>query len=265
MLFLERALTSAKMGHFFMDPRARTIAFSPWVCRNIGLPEKPISLDDLPKIIVEEERDAFRQTVEEIIEHQEDFAFETRVVTAKGVTRAQLINGIAAFADEEKQTELIGYFGLLQEVTSQKEAERELLEARDNAQAELAARTNILATVSHEIRTPLGGILGIIDQLKRERSSIERERALSLIEDSCEVLLDTLDAILQQARLGESDEGLSQKLFRPRALADRVAELFRPLARRKALMIEVKAKSDREAAAMQHAFNRSWRTLYRIR
>lgn len=126
-------------------------------------------------------------------------------------------------------------------------AKEELLAARDEAQAQLTERSKVLAAVSHEIRTPLSGVLGIIDQLKHERSSVERERALDLVKDSCEALLETLDAILQQSRLGHGADGMSEKRFNPRALAQRVAELFRPMARRKALGIEVSATSDREA------------------
>jgi len=132
-------------------------------------------------------------------------------------------------------------------IRRQSETNEGLLEARDEAQAELSARTNILAAVSHEIRTPLGGVLGIIDQLKRERSPTERDRALELVEDSCEALLDTLDAILQQSRLDQGADALSEDLFSPRALAQRVAELFRPVARRKALNIEVSTTTNRKA------------------
>ncbi|MEO1729571.1 MAG: ATP-binding protein [Pseudomonadota bacterium] len=132
-------------------------------------------------------------------------------------------------------------------IRRQVQANEALLSARDEAQAELDARTSILAAVSHEIRTPLGGVLGIIDQLKRERSPVERERALHLVEDSCEVLLDTLDSILRQSRLGQGAEELSEKLFRPAGVANRVAELFRPVARRKALRIDVNATTDRQA------------------
>lgn len=119
----------------------------------------------------------------------------------------------------------------------------ELIEARDKARAELIARSAILAAVSHEIRTPLGGVLGIIDQLKRERSPSEREQAFDLMEDSCHALLDTLDAILEQARLSQGSEQKKTKRFRPNVVAQRVAELFRPLARRKAIRIEFHAES----------------------
>ena len=247
MLFLEQAHASAKMGHFVLDPERRTVEFSKWARDNIGFNDMPIPVDRLPEIVPEDQREIFRSRVEEIIAAEEEFEFETNVITAKGKVRTQRISGIPAYENQYSREGLIGYFGILQEVTKQREAERSLREARDNAQAQLSARANILATVSHEIRTPLSGILGIIDQLKRERSPAERDRAIVLIEDSCEVLLDTLDAILQQARIDQDAEHFASKPFSPRALVHRVAELFRPLARRKGLSIEVDATSQAEA------------------
>lgn len=123
----------------------------------------------------------------------------------------------------------------------------ELLHARDKAQAQLESRSNLLAAVSHEIRTPLGGIIGIIDELKRESSPGERARGFTLIEDSCAVLLDTLDAILHQKRIDKNPNHLTAMRFRPSSVAQRVAELFRPLARRKGIKIEVNASVDIEA------------------
>lgn len=241
MLFLERAHASARMGHFVLDPKRRTIEFSSWVRENIGLNDMPIPLDRLAEIVPKDAREQFAERVDAIISAEQDFAFETDVITATGKVRTQRVTGIPAFEDQSKRQGLIGFYGILHEITSEKEAQRDLVEARDKAQAELDARTNILAAVSHEIRTPLGGVLGIIDQLRRERSATERERALSLMEDSCQALLHTLDAILQQARLAQSIIEIERKPFRPLAVAQRVAELFRPLARRKGLKIEVKA------------------------
>ncbi|WP_379922454.1 PAS domain-containing sensor histidine kinase [Erythrobacter sp. R86502] len=142
---------------------------------------------------------------------------------------------------------LIGFAYVGRDMTGQKQAEAAIIAARDEASAQLAARTNILATISHEIRTPLGGLLGIIDQLKNERSDAERSRALILIEDSCGALLDTLDAILQQTRGSHGDAQYESRRFRPSAIARRVSELFRPLARRKGIRIETLASGEREA------------------
>ncbi|MEP5937539.1 MAG: ATP-binding protein [Erythrobacter sp.] len=247
MTLLERAHASAGMGHFILDPKRMTIEFSSWVRKNIGLNDMPIPLARLSEIVAEDEREDFDQRVQDLIERKQDFSFETKVVTATGKVRTQRISGITAFENETTLEGLIGYFGIIQEITNEKLARAELREARDIAQNQLGARTNLLAMVSHEIRTPLGGILGIIDQLKRERSATERDRALALIEDSSEVLLDTLDAILQQARIGENAGNLEMARFRPMSVARRVAELFRPLARRKGLQIEARGAPDQYA------------------
>ncbi len=246
MFFLERAHASARMGHFVLDPKRMTIEFSSWVRDNVGFNNMPIPVDRLADIIPEDDREIFAQTVNEVIKAEDEFEFEVNIYTAKGELRTQRVTGIPAYENQASRTGLIAFYGILQEVTREKETRRGLLKARDAAREQLEARTNILAAVSHEIRTPLSGILGIIDQLKRERSATERERALTLIEESCEVLLDTLDAILQQSRIDQQADALSLKRFSPGTVAQRVAELFRPLARRKALRIEVRVDEGRE-------------------
>jgi len=247
MLLLERAYAAAGIGHFVLDPDHMMIEFSPWLQEKIGLSDTPVPLDRLSEIIASDERAKFKQALATLIERKRDFGFETKLVTAKGTTQTQWVSGIAAFEKPDTREGLIGYFGVLKEITNQQIAQRTLQEDHNNARVQLAAQTNLLAVVSHEIRTPLGGVLGVIDQLRRERSARERERALTLIEDSCEVLLDTLDSILQQARIGQDSSNLDVRRFRPSSVAHRVAELFRPLARRKGLRIEVKAASQAEA------------------
>lgn len=247
MKLLERAHASAGMGHFVIDPKRRTVEFSSWVRKNLGLNDMPIPIERLPEIIPPEDRAAFSDTISKLVEAEEDFTFELRVVSVEGDIRTQRVSGITAYEEPRQREGLIGFFGIVQEITDEKNARAELRKTRDAAQAELAARSNLLAVVSHEIRTPLGGILGIIDQLKRERSPSERERAFTLIEESCEVLLDTLDAILQQERITESSENIASIRFTPSSVAHRVAELFRPLARRKGLRIDVVATSKADA------------------
>ena len=63
---------------------------------------------------------------------------------------------------------------------------------------------------------------------------------------SSQALLETLDGILQQAGLSQDAAARDGKKFRPSAIAQRVAELFRPLARRKSIQIELRANSDAE-------------------
>ncbi|MEP5622837.1 MAG: HAMP domain-containing sensor histidine kinase, partial [Hyphomicrobiales bacterium] len=247
MLFHERAHAAAGMGHFVLDPASQTIELSSWVRENLGLHDLPIPLERLPEIIAPDDRSHVTQAVAKAMSSKAEFEFEAKVVTVHGLTRVQKVSGIAAFDNPETQSGLVGYFGIVRDVTEEKASQKSLSIANEEAKRELAARTNVLAVVSHEIRTPLGGILGIIDQLRNEQSLTERERALRLIEDSCDALLDTLDGLLQQTRIGHDLKNLDTKPFTPKAVAQRVAELFRPLARRKGIRIEIECSSEDQA------------------
>ena len=247
MLLLETAHAAAGMGHFVFDARTETFEFSAWIRENLGLNDIPIPLDWLPEIIAESDREWVTAKVNAALEARDEFEFEAKVVASNGKLHTQNVSGIAAFQDPKSREEFIGFFGIIRDVTEEKAARAELRKMRDAAQEQLDARNNLLAVVSHEIRTPLGGIIGIIDQLKREHSALERERALRLIEDSCEALLGTLDGVLQKTRLEMEPGQLSQEAFSPYAVAKRVAELFRPLARRKGLGMSVVGTTDAKA------------------
>ncbi|MGB3710387.1 MAG: ATP-binding protein [Erythrobacter sp.] len=249
LLYLEMAQSSAQAGHFALDPQTMEVTFSPWLKNRLGLPDATMSLSDVPTLIDESRRASTVEAIEEAIAAKSDFSFETLAVGAGGNRFSALVRGTTVFDETglDEEPALVGYFGILQDISEQKTAAEALVQALDEAKAETRARSDILAVLSHEIRTPLGGVLGIIDQLKREQSTAERERALGLMEDSCEALLDTLNAILQQARLSKDGNGRAAQAFRPSAVAHRVAELFRPLARRKGLRIEVHSPSGKEA------------------
>lgn len=156
--------------------------------------------------------------------------------------RAWLEEALIQLTDEAGAPFGTAYIG--HDITEQQQAVDASRRARDEARAEARTKTDILAVISHEIRTPISGILGLIDQVRRERSESERGRALTLIEDSSEALLKTLDATLQRTRSEREKVESQVEEFQPAELIERVAELFRPLARRKGLALDIEVGSD---------------------
>ncbi|HUN24071.1 MAG TPA: ATP-binding protein [Anaerolineales bacterium] len=97
------------------------------------------------------------------------------------------------------------------DISQLKEAETALLASRDelsvaNIALEKAARLKdeFLASMSHELRTPLTGIIGLSEALQEglyETLNAEQEKAVKLIEESGEHLLELINDILDISKI----------------------------------------------------------------
>ena len=88
----------------------------------------------------------------------------------------------------------------IHDITKQKEAEQAIREAKEKAETQARVRASFLGSISHEIRTPLSGLLGFADMLARQLDGREEEIA-ALVRRSGERLLETMDSILDLARM----------------------------------------------------------------
>jgi len=79
----------------------------------------------------------------------------------------QLVDGRWLRASRSS-TEDGGFFLVLSDFTEIKEREERLAEAKRQAEAASAAKTNFLANMSHELRTPLNAIIGFADIISRQ-------------------------------------------------------------------------------------------------
>ncbi|MBY6127754.1 PAS domain-containing sensor histidine kinase [Qipengyuania aquimaris] len=249
LLYLELAQSSAQAGHFSLNPGTMEVTLSAWLMEKLGIADTAIPLSEVASLIEDSRRDQTMALIADAIIAKSEFSFETVGIDAVGQSFPALIRGTAVFEDGEGG-DLVAYFGIVQDISEQKTASAALERALDQAKAESRARSDILAVISHEIRTPISGILGLIDQVRRERSEPERRRALTLIEESSEALLKTLDATLNRTRNEREKASEVSEEFSPARLLETVAELFRPLARRKGLAIDVEVGSDEDVIGM---------------
>ncbi|MDR2695184.1 MAG: response regulator [Deltaproteobacteria bacterium] len=89
----------------------------------------------------------------------------------------------------------------LADISGQKRLERELIAARDAAEAAASARGRFLAMMSHEVRTPLNGIMGILQLASMQEMDVELEEHLDTAFSLCRNLLQVLSDILDFSKI----------------------------------------------------------------
>ncbi|MGN0257465.1 MAG: ATP-binding protein [Bacteroides sp.] len=93
--------------------------------------------------------------------------------------------------------------GICQSVQRFKDAEAELVKARDKAMQTDQLKSAFLANMSHEIRTPLNSIVGFSNLLK-DFENFSREEVVQFIDtinDNCDMLLALINDVLDLARI----------------------------------------------------------------
>jgi signal transduction histidine kinase len=83
--------------------------------------------------------------------------------------------------------------------------------ARIGAQKADKAKTTFIASISHELRSPLHGILGSVEFLRDTVSSAYQESLVSSIETCGRTLLDTIDHVLDYAKINKLQSLASRK------------------------------------------------------
>jgi signal transduction histidine kinase len=128
--------------------------------------------------------------------------------------------------------------GVIMDITSQKEAEQELMAAKEEAEEMSRLKSAFLANVSHEIRTPLTSIIGFAEILAEEVPAAHQDGAEKIVR-SGRRLMRTLDSVLDLSMIEAGEFSLDCRPFDLAAEVRQRTDLLRPTAERKGLDVTV--------------------------
>ena len=135
-------------------------------------------------------------------------------------------------------------YGLIDDVTQERERELQLQAARDAAEAASCAKSQFMATMSHEIRTPMNGILGMTELLLGTRLDDRQRRFAQAVYRSGETLLEIINDVLDFAKIEAGKLELALSEFTLRSVVEDTLELLAPRAHEKGLELNFREAPD---------------------
>ena len=185
-----------------------------------------------------DDREYMEKEIKELAQKSGTYFSDYRVIKKDGSIRYHTRKGNVVFNQKGK---LARVYGIDQDVTAMKEAEIQLINAKEKAEESDRLKTAFLNQISHEIRTPLNSILNISDILKSELKNYDDQDSLILFEgmnSAGKRLIRTIDMILNMSTIQTGAYKLNITEFNLTHVVQRVMNEFKSLATIKNLYLE---------------------------
>ncbi|MHA8061905.1 PAS domain-containing protein [Aquirufa beregesia] len=131
--------------------------------------------------------------------------------------------------------EIIGYLGVAEDYTEHKQAQNELIQAKDDAEMAVRAKDSFLTNMSHEIRTPLNAIIGFTELLQSSHLASPESEYVENIQTAGDHLLLLINDILDLSKIDSGKIELEVQPFRLKESLKHVHDLLKVKATKKAI------------------------------
>ena len=119
---------------------------------------------------------------------------------------------------------IITWYGFSADITEIKQAEMELVQAKEKAEASDRLKSAFLANMSHEIRTPMNGILGFAELLKEpDLNGEEQQRYIGIIEKSGARMLNIINDIVDISKI---EAGLMEVILHQSNINEQIEYIY---------------------------------------
>ncbi len=129
------------------------------------------------------------------------------------------------------------YTGIARDISKLKEAQRELLLAKEKAEQASQVKSQFLSVMSHEIRTPMNAVIGLAHFLLEENPRPDQLENLKTLQFSAENLMALINDILDFNKIDSGKVELEKETFDLKNLVNRIAHAHSFQANEKGLKI----------------------------
>ena len=135
--------------------------------------------------------------------------------------------------------QVLGIVGYFTDITSLKKKERELRQAKRQAEAANQAKSVFIANISHDLRTPLTGLLGMAEVLQQEVQTAQGKAAAADLLKAGAMLLNLLNEVIAFSRCEAGGLPVHEIKFDLLEVTKSIVTLLKPSAQEKNLEFNV--------------------------
>lgn len=190
--------------------------------------ELETSYDNFLKAVHPDDRALVSDAVDNCVKNGAEYNIEHRVVWPDGSVRWLHESGDVMRADDGSPLNMLG---VARDITSRKDAEKQLIQAKLAAETASQAKSEFLSRMSHELRTPMNAILGFTElmmELGEDPLTENQRESLNIIQGAGRHLLDLINEVLDLAKIDAGKLQLACNDVDWRAVLKQSVELTRP-------------------------------------
>ncbi|MBC8400787.1 MAG: PAS domain S-box protein [Candidatus Marinimicrobia bacterium] len=149
---------------------------------------------------------------------------------------------------QDQTGKIIGYQGIIRDMTEKIKTRKKLEKALEDAQKADRLKTLFLANMSHEIRTPLASIIGysnLIQDSLQDKVGPEELNFFDIIRNSSDQLLQTIHAVLDLSQIEAMSFEVKPERFDLSEITEMVVSEFYPKAKEKNLYLNYNADAEK--------------------
>ncbi len=231
---LRAVFNASSDGLLLLVPDGRILSMNESAAQRRNMAPSELVGKNILDLIPEYVRNGRRERYEEVVHTSAPLRFEEE---REGRTYA--IHLCPLFG-EDGQVRQIASFS--RDITERRLSERELLAAKEAAEAASQAKDAFVTNMSHELRTPLNGLSGMLQLMHEGELSAEQGEFLGYAQQTARALTDLINDILDYAALGAGRMAFTHKAFTLTEVLSPLELELRSVAEDKGLWLTVKGQ-----------------------
>jgi PAS domain S-box-containing protein len=203
----------------YITPSGRFKYFNQGVLNISGYDAEELTAQGIDLLFDERTRKQIHREIPHILKRG-TFQTEIPLIRKNGEIR---ILSLSAFTIDAKKD---GIGVIASDITEERQMERDLIAAKEQAEQSNLAKSNFLSRMSHEMRTPMNAIIGMTSIAQSSKDPDRKEYCLSKINEASIHLLGVINDILDMSKIEAGKFELSYTEFNFEKMLQRITNVM---------------------------------------